>query len=250
MDRLPLHIEYLLTRHDCVILPGIGAFIATETEACLDRARATVSARKREISFNGSVVTDDGLLSHSIARRERLCYEEAHRLLDILTSRMRRELEAEGETSIGRVGKLIRGVDGAISFSPRRQILDSEIRRDLTVSNKQPKSEAPIVEVGPLRPTPAVASEGDRYVFSVSKRLVHAAAAIALILTVCLSVLVPSGHVEEQRASVMPIEDFLRRPLVIEVDPASDVSTPDSASSAGEDPTLEASFESISPSNE
>ncbi|MDE6547663.1 MAG: SPOR domain-containing protein, partial [Muribaculaceae bacterium] len=47
MDILPLHIEYLLTRHDCVIVPGIGAFIATETEAFIDLENGVIRPRRR-----------------------------------------------------------------------------------------------------------------------------------------------------------------------------------------------------------
>lgn len=204
MDRLPLHIEYLLTRHDCVIVPGIGAFIASETEPRIDRERGVVVPRRREVSFNSSVVTDDGLLSHSIARREGLSYEEAHRLMKHLTTLILRDLQQEGETSIGRVGKLILSSAGTMEFIPRHSITEKDV-----------EVEIPIADI--LARRKIFMEDPDRYVFSVSKRLVHAAAVVALLITVCLSVLIPYNHDQEQRASVMPVEDFLRHPLVIDV---------------------------------
>lgn len=220
MERLPLHIEYLLTRHDCVIVPGLGAFIATETEPGIDHARGVAIPRRREITFNGSVVSDDGLLSHSIARRERLSYEDAHRMLDHLAERMHRELDQEGETSIGRVGKLIKTIDGAIGFRPRQSIINTEIATDVRIRCHQEEN---YPDAGSM-PQPAdarrrriVYEDTDRYVFSISKRLVHAAAVVALLLTICLSVLIPYNKDEEQRASVVPIDDFLSKPLIIDV---------------------------------
>lgn len=229
MDRLPLHIEYLLTRHDCVIVPGLGAFIASETEPAVDRTRGVVTPRRREISFNGSVVSDDGLLSHSIARREHMSYEDAHRMLARLADRMHRELAQEGETSVGRVGKLFRNADGRICFRPRLSVVETEINSEVPLRIATSATPEDIATSGTAESTDKrqgntrrtrkgiVYEDPDRYIFSVSKRVVHAAAVVAFLLTVCLSVLIPYNHDEEQRASVMPIEDFLRRPLVIEV---------------------------------
>ena len=36
MERLSIHIEYLLLRHDCVVVPGFGAFINARSEARVD----------------------------------------------------------------------------------------------------------------------------------------------------------------------------------------------------------------------
>lgn len=225
MENLPLHIEYLLTRHDCVIVPGLGAFIATETEAYIDRERAIISPRRREISFNGSVIADDGLLSHSVARRERLSYEEAHRVLGQLIARMRRELELEEETSIGRIGKLTVTSDGTLRFIPRRSIADKDILTDFSLrastscdSNTEIKNEIAPAHIGESDSLSDdngrrfITADSDRYIISISKRAVHAAAAVVIMLTVCLSLLIPCNHDHEQRASVVPIETFIRTP--------------------------------------
>lgn len=229
MENLPLHIEYLLTRHDCVIVPGLGAFIATETEACIDRERAIISPRRREISFNGSVIADDGLLSHSLARRERLSYEDAHRVLVQLIARMRRELELEEETSIGKIGKLTMTSDGTLRFIPRLPIADKDILTDLTLratasddSNPEtggenmPSHEEESDSISEGKGRRIFTADSDRYIFSISKRVVHAAAAVAIMLTVCLSLLIPCNHDHEQRASVVPIESFIRAPRSME----------------------------------
>ena len=50
--------------------------------------------------------------------------------------------------------------------------------------------------------------KSDRYVFTISKRAVHAAAMIIAILTVGISLLMPINHDNEEKASVISIEDF------------------------------------------
>lgn len=228
MELLPLHIEYLLTRHDCVIVPGIGALIACEKDALIDMERGVVSPRRREISFNSSVVTDDGLLSHSIALREKLTYEEAHRLLDRLTGKMAYDLRNEGEVSLGRIGRLVSDADGLISFQPRKSIIGSDILTDAPLRMKKEVSKAdatseavPAAAIKTAEPTRfrhmrTIEVPEDRYVFTVSRKVAHAAAMLVMLLTVSLAFLMPVSHDEQQKASVVPMEEFLRRPLVIE----------------------------------
>lgn len=225
MDILPLHIEYLLTRHDCVIVPGLGAFIASESEARIDAELGIVTPRRREISFNGSVVTDDGLLAHSIARRERISYEEARRMLTSLTEKMNFDLRREGEVSVGLVGRLLRDSEGMVSFEPRRRRAGSEISRAIRLARiSAPGEEQTAEAVG----QPAAASfatpaettgDGsrlvrvapDRYVFTISKRAAHAAAMLVAVLTIGLSLMIPVNHDKEQKASVVPIGNFFPR---------------------------------------
>ncbi len=220
MDILPLHIEYLLTRHDCVIVPHIGAFIATEREAYIDFESGLICPRRREISFNSSVVTDDGLLSHSIARREGLPYEEARRMVTHLAERMMEDLRREGEVSVGMTGKLVIDDEGLISFHPRRSAIVSDIFEDVKLTQRVASAvekveetvEVPVVgmpedEEDGMR---TIRVKADRYVFTVSKRAVHAAAMIVAILTIGLSLLLPINHDNEQKASVISIEEFFR----------------------------------------
>ncbi len=234
METLPLHIEYLLTRHDCVIVPGLGAFIASESEACIDIENGIVRPRRREISFNSSVVSDDGLLSHSIARREHIRYEVAHRRVASFIEKMKADLNNEGEISLGMLGRLIQDSEGLLSFQPRKSnsVQDTLYDIKLDISAKQsignPTAEVKIEEIAPqeisveddgvrtIRVTP------DKYVFTISKKAVHAAAMLVMVLTVGLSLLIPINHDNEQKASVISIEDFFRRELTIDFDKHND----------------------------
>ena len=220
MEILPLHIEYLLTRHDCVIVPGFGAFIATETDAHFDMETGIILPRRREISFNTSVVTDDGLLSHSIARREHLSYEEAHRYMTALIEKMSKDLRHEGEVSLGMVGRLVMDTEGFINFVPRHSSVLADILTDLNLSRHD---EDVIAEKQTEEESMATSSENgvdedgmrtirvapDRYVFTISKRAVHAAAMIIDVFTIGLSLLVPINHDNEQKASVISIDELL-----------------------------------------
>lgn len=253
MDLIPLHIEYLLTRHDCVIMPGIGAFIAAETEATIDFDRGIIVPRRRAITFNGSVVTDDGLLSHSIARSEHLPYEEAHKILLALTERMKEDLQQEGEVSIGMVGKLVKDAEGFINFEPRKSDIESDIFPQASISMHKNSFDVAVdyeeSEKAFDNADDCLKNDGmrtirvapDKYVFTVSKRAVHAAAMLITIFTICLSLMIPINHDNEQKASVISIEDFFQRVVktesTIKVDTSATPLSSDSIASVEVFPT-------------
>lgn len=79
MERLSIHIEYLLLRHDCVVVPGFGAFINARSEARVDSESGQVYPMMREVRFNSALVHDDGLLAGSFARKYRVPFAEGRR---------------------------------------------------------------------------------------------------------------------------------------------------------------------------
>lgn len=229
MDLLPLHIEYLLTRHACVIVPGVGAFIVTEKESSFDPEAGIVSPRRREISFNSSVITDDGLLSHSIARREHLPYEAAHRMLKAMTEKLKADLQAEGEASIGLVGRLVRDEEGLVSFIPRAERTAADVFREERLRRATSPAAAASASASPSISAEDTASDAsgsseaaseagfrsisvpaDRYVFTIRKKVAHIAAMLALVLTIGISLLMPVNHTGEQKAAVISIEKIFR----------------------------------------
>ena len=77
MNNLFRHIEYLLLRHDCVIVPGLGAFISASRPAKIDMQEGKILPPSKSLMFNQSVATDDGLLANSFARKTGMKFEEA-----------------------------------------------------------------------------------------------------------------------------------------------------------------------------
>ena len=56
------HIKKLLLLHDCVILPGLGGFVANYRPAEFDQVRNTAIPPSKHILFNHNLVHNDGLL--------------------------------------------------------------------------------------------------------------------------------------------------------------------------------------------
>lgn len=110
------HITTLLRRHDCVIVPGVGAFVATHMAAA--RIGDTMTPPRRSISFNPAMVHDDGLLADSLSRQMKISFEQARERVAAESALIQRRLRAEGAVSIARVGTLRRLKGGRLEFTP------------------------------------------------------------------------------------------------------------------------------------
>ena len=112
------HIEYLMSRHDCVVVPGWGAFIANYTTARYDSERAVLERPRRAVGFNAEVTHNDGLLAQSIMRREGMDFDEAMRFIADSVAAYRQQLAADSEVSMGRLGYFRRNDGRYIEFVP------------------------------------------------------------------------------------------------------------------------------------
>ena len=114
------HIEYLLSCHDCVVVPGWGAFIANYTPAAIGTdAMGLIEPPRRVIGFSSSITHNDGVLAQSMVRREGISFEVAMRHINGSVSSLLRQLEKGNDVSIGRVG-YFRRVDGSYNeFVPQ-----------------------------------------------------------------------------------------------------------------------------------
>ena len=111
------HIEYLILRHDCVTVPGWGAFIANYQPARVDSEFGCIFPPCRTIGFNASLTHSDGLTS-SIARGNGITYDNASTLIADEVNAMRHALESGGSITFGRLGSFSRNDEGSIVFEP------------------------------------------------------------------------------------------------------------------------------------
>lgn len=183
MEELILHIQYLLRRHSCVIVPRLGALIATERPAYVNEEWGIVQAPVREICFNAAIVNNDGLLATSIARREQIPYEGACVRMERSVDELRQHLDTDGEVLLGRVGTLRRTPDGRLIFDPAltaRQQAAALGYQPVAIPSREAKSE---------EGSATTRSDGGYYILRVSKTATRIAAGIALPLVAAISIL-------------------------------------------------------------
>lgn len=223
MEQLALHTEYLLLRHDCVIVPGFGAFINVHTSASVDGATGTIMPGTREVRFNGALTHDDGLLANSFARRGNIGFAEGRDLLRRETESLRASLETDCEATFGRLGILSLDGEGHISFRPMRDaaaiVHDLGYQAAPMVSkpeNRASEEEKPIYELADEEvvavqeeKTPRKERKFDtdrNYYIAVNKIFARTAASFLLVVGLMVGLLMPEFGGREERAALLPTQ--------------------------------------------
>lgn len=116
MNSMSLHIEYLLTQHDCVVVPGWGALVVQHSHA-LFNADNTIIPPRRWLSFNPLLTHNDALLAHSIMRAEQCSYEEAIAHINKQVALWHNTLQQGGSVTIEHIGSFTSQDNGAIIFT-------------------------------------------------------------------------------------------------------------------------------------
>ena len=218
MNSVVLHTEYLLRHHDCVVLPGWGAFIANRLPARFDAENPDVlHPPMRRVAFNPELTDSDGLLAASIGRRESLPYGEASRIVAAGVKAALEQLDSEGELMFGRLGAFMKLPGRAACFYPATATVNSRYYglsplrlRALALSRRDtaPASLPPV----PVVARPAAnddqaapcqtASSPRRWVRNIGA----AVALLAVAITVGLFVANPIRVAQEpEKASIAPI---------------------------------------------
>lgn len=120
------HIEYLLTSHDCVVIPGWGALVAQYTDSHYNSTRGLIERPRRELGFNASVDHNDGLLAQSLVRREGITYDAAIRFISQSVSAFRQQLSLGNEVSLGRLGYFHSRDGHRIEFTPFNHVQSND----------------------------------------------------------------------------------------------------------------------------
>jgi cell division septation protein DedD len=110
----------LLLRHNCVIVPSFGGFIAKKKSATIDYATGLISPPSKSLLFNRQLINSDGLLVADLAYRNKISYEEATTLVDKQVSDWNRMLNNGTRVVIDKVGFLFLDGEKNICFEQDR----------------------------------------------------------------------------------------------------------------------------------
>lgn len=140
MINLSEHIEHLIVRNDCVIVPGLGAFIAEEIPAYIDKECGRFMPPSRRLSFNPRIDHNDGMLVTSLIRRHRWSFALASETLADCVSALKSRLAAAGNISVGSLGTLRHQADATPEFIP-----------SATSVSVNPYMVLPVLEIKPIK---------------------------------------------------------------------------------------------------
>jgi nucleoid DNA-binding protein len=118
VNNLNFHIAYLLTRHECVIIPDFGAFIVSENKGNKIDSRNVLTPPSRFLSFNSEITHNDGLFANSIAREKNCGFKEAMTYVQAYSDDLRERLANRERIQLPWVGRLSLSGNGKILFTP------------------------------------------------------------------------------------------------------------------------------------
>ncbi|MFM7766798.1 MAG: SPOR domain-containing protein [Bacteroidota bacterium] len=246
------HIRDLLYDHDCVIVMGLGGFIAHYHPATINESLRFITPPSKRIAFNAALRNNDGLLAHHISYKEKLSYAQACAAVTEYAESIKAELERGGKHKIEKVGVLFSDNSGNTQFLPD------------TSTNFLPDSFGlPIVQAVPIAASEELAQTGtnDPAVFEFGttetehfekpvKRLrimemIPAAAVLALLVmapplidrfNAHMGSLVPFTRIDE----VVSGEQVVIPPM-----PQIEIMQPENASEVVVEPTLDTAVQSV-----
>ncbi|MCX2718585.1 SPOR domain-containing protein [Lentiprolixibacter aurantiacus] len=116
------YIQELLYRYNCVVVPEFGAFLTQVKSAFIQKSTNTFHPPTKEISFNGQLSTNDGLLVSYMANAQEISYEDMLEKLMETVAVWKKELRDGKRLELAGIGKLWYNREGKIQFRPEDQV--------------------------------------------------------------------------------------------------------------------------------
>lgn len=116
MKELAKQISSLLFEHDCVIVPGLGGFIANYKPAAIHPQHNTFYPPSKRISFNTALNINDGLLINAWAVNNGIDFNSAVKQIESKVDSIRFELLRGNKVILDDLGYFIANKENNIQF--------------------------------------------------------------------------------------------------------------------------------------
>jgi len=116
------HIGQLVLEHECVIIPGLGAFLTNYHAAEINHHQHRIQPPTRNLVFNAQLNTNDGLLAHHLSERLDISYKTSLLLLEVFSTYCQRDLAEGKQIAFGDLGILDRNTHNKLEFYPNTTI--------------------------------------------------------------------------------------------------------------------------------
>lgn len=120
--KIEQYISQLLYRHQCVTVPGFGAFLTEIQSAHMHEKTNSFYPPKKLISFNSHLKNNDGLLANHISTIEKTSYENAVASIESEVVIWKSILQVNEKFSLKNIGELSLNSEKNIVFTPSESI--------------------------------------------------------------------------------------------------------------------------------
>ncbi|MEM9077851.1 MAG: SPOR domain-containing protein [Bacteroidota bacterium] len=120
--RIEGYISTLLYDHNCVIVPGFGAFLAHTKSAEINASSNRLTPPSKIISFNSQLTTNDGILVSHIAQEKKLDYNSILGEIESVGQEWKKRLSNGERIELFGIGKLWFSSGEKIQFQPENKV--------------------------------------------------------------------------------------------------------------------------------
>ncbi|MBE6303626.1 MAG: SPOR domain-containing protein [Bacteroidales bacterium] len=124
MISIDKHISRLIAGHDCVIIPGFGAFLSQRIPAHYNADEQIYMPPRRTLGFNPQITMEDALLTTAYMQQYGISYNQAAILMKDDVKKLKKRLSRKGQLYFGELGVLSMNIEGTISFEPAENCID------------------------------------------------------------------------------------------------------------------------------
>ena len=151
----------LLLRHNCVIVPSFGGFVAKQVPATIDFSKGTMLPPGKSLLFNKQLINNDGLLVNELSQKNSISYDSAVSIVQDKVNDWTKALKSGGRIELDRVGYLFLDNERNICFEQDRffnLLLESfglgtvKFVAEETVNQtiEEPKEIAKVISIAPV----------------------------------------------------------------------------------------------------
>lgn len=212
MIDLAQHIEVLLLENDCVIVPGLGGFVAHYTPATRVAEENVFLPPTRIIGFNPQLKMNDGLLVQSYMAVYGTNFSDATKIVEKEVKEVFAALHEEGKAELPNVGELRYSIHDTYDFIPYDNRITTPYLYGLDSFEMQELAELKKPYQEKTIPVPA-AQEKNKRKFEIKLNPTYLSNAAAMIAVVVLFFFLSTpvkntGVVEGNYAQMLPQELF------------------------------------------
>lgn len=214
MIELAQHIETLLLENDCVIVPGLGGFVAHYAPATRVEEENIFLPPTRIIGFNPQLKMNDGLLVQSYMSVYGTNFSDATKIVEREVDELIAALHEEGKVDLPNVGEVRYTIYDTFDFAPYDNKITTPYLYGLDAFEMQELSalEKPKAEKDTFSLVPATTPKEKRtFAVRFNRAYLTNAAAVAAVIILSFFFSTPIENtevIEENYATLLPDELF------------------------------------------
>lgn len=214
MIELAQHIEALLLENDCVIVPGLGGFVAHYAPATRVEEENIFLPPTRIIGFNPQLKMNDGLLVQSYMSVYGTNFSDATKIVEREVDELIAALHEEGKVDLPNVGEVRYTIYDTFDFAPYDNKITTPYLYGLDAFEMQELSalEKPQAEKDTFSLVPATTPKEKRtFAVRFNRAYLTNAAALAAVIILSFFFSTPIENtevIEENYATLLPDELF------------------------------------------